>query len=243
MTERASELAAQIPRRHTNRYPFESGREVPAQALSTMTELADPAVPEVRLIWLSTRDARNQMGELLVSATAAILDDAEQVASDRRWFRQSWDEIHAHRDGITLDAAGLPELTATIAKLLPARSPRATGEAWLEATRDRHTRTAAAYGVVVVRDATDPVQQVHGGRLLQRVHLWATGRGLALHHMNQVTERVDRERQLGIRPRFGEALPQILPQGWQALASFRVGHPTREARPSPRRAVEAVIVE
>jgi hypothetical protein len=182
------------------------------------------------------------MSELLVAATAAILDDTEQRTSDARWFRQDWDDIQRHRDGITIDTAGLPDLTTTLGKLLPARSPRASGDAWLDATRDRHTRTAAAYGVVIVRDAQDPVQQLQGGRLLQRVHLWATSQGIALHHMNQVTERADREVQLGIPRRFGTALDQLLIPGWQALSSFRVGHPTRPPRRSPRRPVESVML-
>jgi hypothetical protein len=237
----ASALAAQIPRRHTNRYPYATGRDLPQSALTAMTELADPNVPDVRVIWLTGSD-RGLMSELLVAATAAIVDDPEQAASDARWFRQSWDDIQRHRDGITVDTAGLSDVTATLAKLLPAQSARATGEAWLDATRDRHTRTAAAYGIVAVRHPHDRIQQLEGGRLLQRIHLWATSQDIALHHMNQVTERSDREAQLGIAPRFGNALDQLLPSGWHALSTFRVGHPTRQPRRSPRRRVEAVIL-
>ena len=236
-----SDLAAQIPHRHTNRYPFATGTDVPPAALDAMDHLADRTVPEVRLIWL-TGSLRAQMSELLVAATAAIVDDPDQQASDARWFRQRWDDIQRQRDGVTIDTAGLPDLTATLAKLLPAQSQRAAGAAWLDATRDRQTRTAAAYGIVAVRDARDRVQQLEGGRLLQRVHLWATGQGLALHHMNQVTERADREVQLGIPPQFGDALGHVVPSGWQALSTFRIGHPTRQPRRSPRRPIEAVLV-
>jgi hypothetical protein len=238
---RGSDLAGQIPHRHTNRYPFATGRDVPPAALTAMADLAEPGVPDVRLVWLTGAD-RDAMSKLLVAATEAIVDDADQAASDARWFRQSWDEIQRHRDGITVDTAGLPDLVTTFAKLLPAQSSRASGEAWLDATRQRHTRTATAYGIVAVRDARDQVQQLEGGRLLQRAHLWATGQDLALHHMNQVTERADREAQLGIAPRFGTALDQLLPPGWQALSTFRVGHPTREPRRSPRRPVDAVVL-
>jgi hypothetical protein len=206
-----------------------------------MGDLADPAVPDVRLVWLTGAD-REQMSELLVAATEMIIDDADQAASDTRWFRQSWDEIQRKRDGITIDTAGLPDLTSALAKVLPAQSPRAASDAWLDATRQRHTPTAAAYGIVAVRDARDQVQQLEGGRLLQRTHLWTTREGLALHHMNQVTERADREEQLSIAPRFGKALDQLLPSGWQALSTFRIGHPTHDARRSPRRPVEAVLL-
>jgi hypothetical protein len=237
-----SGLSAQIPHRHTNRYPYIAGKEVPRRALDAMSALADPHVPEARIVWVDTAAARAQLGELIVAATAAIVDDADQRASDARWFRQSWDHIHSSRDGITLDTAGLPDLTAAAAKLLPAQSPQALGESWLDATRSRHTGTAAAYGIVAVRDASDPIQQLQGGRLLQRVHLWATGADIALHHMNQLTERADRERQLGINAEFGDALGLVMPSGWQALSTFRIGYSNHRARRSPRRPTSEVVL-
>jgi hypothetical protein len=96
--------------------------------------------------------------------------------------------------------------------------------------------------MVVVRDAMDPIQQLQGGRLLQRVHLSATAEGIAVHHMNQLTERADRERQLGLAPEFGQALDLVVPDGWQALSTFRIGYPTRRARLSPRRPLDQVVL-
>jgi hypothetical protein len=237
---RQSQLAAQIAQRHSNRYPFRTGKPVPAQALETIASLADTA--DTRVFWFSTQKQRAQLSTLLVSATEAIISDADQSRSDYRWFRQTWDEIQRQRDGITIDAAGLPELTQTLAKLLPAQSRAATDEAWLAATRDRHTKTAAAYGIVAVRDVADNKQRLQGGRLLERIHLWASGNGLALQHMNQLTERADREQELGITPQFGDAVHQLLPDGWQALSLFRLGYPTQTPNKAPRRSAEAVIL-
>lgn len=233
-----SRLHAQIPHRHTNRYAF-TDRAVPSGALAAMAALAEAPV---RVVWLTQRRVRAEYGELLVAATEAIVADEGQRADDASWFRQRWDEIQRRGDGITTDTAGLPDLTGALAKLLPAQTPRATGEAWLDATRDRHTRTAAAYGILVVPDSGPVATRLAGGRSLQRIHLWANAHGLALHHMNQVTERVDREVQLGTRAHFGDALREFVPSGWQALSAFRLGHPTRAARPSPRRPVTAVVV-
>jgi len=169
---------------------------------------------------------------------APMFDEAIEIA----WFRQSWDEIQRQRDGITVDAAGLSDLTAALAKLLPAQSRTATDEAWLTATRDRQAKTAAAYGILAVHDATDNRQRLEGGRLLERVHLWITGRGLALQHMNQLTERADRELELAIEPQFGDALGELVPTDWQALTTVRIGYPTHTPHKSPRRPVEAVIL-
>jgi len=238
---RRSALYAKIPERRSNRYPYVEGKAVPARALAAMAALAGAETPDTRLVWFSEPAARGRVSELLVAATEAIIGDPDQSASDFAWFRQDWDALQRQRDGITVDAAGLPDLTAALAKLLPAQSESATGEAWLKATRERHTKTAAAYGVVAVRDAADNTQRLQGGRLLERVHLWTTGNGLALHHMNQLTERADREVQLGLEPRFGDGLADLMPSGWQALATFRIGFPTETPNRSPRRPAEAVI--
>jgi nitroreductase len=241
-TKRDSVLADQIAKRHTNRYAFVAGKDVASGALTAMAALAEAEASEARLLWFSSNPQRAELSNLLVAATEAIIRDHDQSRSDYEWFRQTWDEIQRQRDGITIDASGLPELTQALAKLLPAQSRQATDDAWLTATRDRHTKTASAYGIVAVRDATDNRQRLEGGRLLERVHLWATGNELALHHMNQLTERADRERELAIKPQFGDALQQLLPDGWQALSLFRIGYPTHTPNKSPRRAVEAVIV-
>jgi hypothetical protein len=235
-------LASQIAQRHTNRYAFVEGKQVPAKALAAMGALTDVGTSHARLIWFSSKSQRARLSELLVGATEAIIGDVDQSRSDYQWFRQTWDEVQRQRDGITVDASGLPELTQALAKLLPAQSRQATDAAWLTATHDRHTKTAAAYGVIVVRDAQANQQRLQGGRLLERIHLWATGNGIALQHMNQLTERTDRERELGITTHYGDALRRLLPDGWQALSLFRVGYPTHVPNKSPRRAVEAVIV-
>jgi hypothetical protein len=235
-------LAAQIARRHTNRYAFVAGKDVPAGALIAMSALADGGTGATRVLWFASKRRRAELSNLLVAATEAIIRDPDQSRSDYAWFRQTWDQIQRQRDGITIDASGLPELTETLAKLLPAQSRQATDDAWLTATRDRHTNTAAAYGIVAVRDAADNRGRLEGGRLLERVHLWATGNGIALQHMNQLTERADRERELGVSPQFGDGLAQFMPDGWQALSLVRVGYPTHSPNKSPRRSLEAVMV-
>jgi nitroreductase len=241
-TKHNSFLVDQVAKRHTNRYAFVAGKDVPTAALAAMAGLGDASTSDARVLWFSSSRQRSQLSSLLVAATDAIIRDPDQSRSDYQWFRQTWDAIQRQRDGITIDASGLPELTQALAKLLPAQSRQATDDAWLTATRDRHTKTAAAYGIVAVRDATDNRQRLGGGRLLERVHLWTTGNGIALHHMNQLTERADRERELAIEPQFGDALEQLLPDGWKALSLFRIGYPTNTPNKSPRRAVEAVIV-
>jgi hypothetical protein len=84
-----------------------------------MTSLAASDRPDARLFWFPSARDRGPIGELLVAATEAIVADPGQSASDCAWFRQDRDELQRRRDGITLDAAGLSDLTAALAKLLP----------------------------------------------------------------------------------------------------------------------------
>jgi hypothetical protein len=120
---------------------------------------------------------------------------------------------------------------------------RTDGDAfWLNATRDVHTATAAAYGVIVVDDVTDRTAQVVGGRLLARMDLAATALGLGFHHMNQITERIDRDRAAGnpdaFSSRWGAVLGRPAATG---PVSFRIGHPERTPGLSPRRALADVV--
>jgi hypothetical protein len=95
---------------------------------------------------------------------------------------------------------------------------------------------------VVVQDPTDNLQRISGGRLYQRLHLAATAQGLAMQPLNTLTERIDRERVLGLAPRFTQAVPELLGASvMQALMTFRIGYPSMTALPSPRRPAESVM--
>jgi hypothetical protein len=95
--------------------------------------------------------------------------------------------------------------------------------------------------LVAIRDRADAAQRLAAGRLLQRVHLAATARGLALQPLNQVFERVDREIAAGLEPTFGPAMAELTPAGQQIVTAFRIGHPTTTSYLSPRRRAEDVV--
>jgi len=239
---RRSALYEAIPDRHTDRSAYTSEAVAPA-ALTRMSALAG-GLPGARLYWFTSEAQRAAIGALMIGAARAITRDPQQSRDGFRLFRSSWDAIQQHKDGLTLDAQGLSALTAAVAKMLPAESRSAGDRFWVTQTRDTHTRTAAAYGIVAVADATDNTHRLTGGRLLERTHLWTAANGLALQHMNQMTERADRERQLSLPPRFGPAVQGLIPDpGWQPLVTFRVGHAASRdgRRKSPRRPVRDVV--
>ncbi|MCW3026829.1 MAG: hypothetical protein JWN81_40 [Solirubrobacterales bacterium] len=241
-TAHRGSLYEQIPHRHTDRSAFLAQR-VPNRVLAEMTALGED-LPDTRLYWFTSRADTQRVGALMIAAAEALTKDREQSVDDNRWFRHDWDAIQSHKDGLTLDSQGLSELTTAIAKLLPATSRTYNDEYWVKRTRDPQTRTAAAYGVIAVPNPADHRQRMVGGRLLERIHLWTAGNGLSLGHMNQITERVDRERQLGLSPVFQTAARQLVPdKGYEQLVAFRIGYPASNdgRRLSPRRTAAAVV--
>jgi hypothetical protein len=194
----------------------------------------------VAVHWVSDPAPKAALDRLLVDAAVALTRNQQQSRDSFAWFRANNDAVRRHRDGLTLDAQGMSPLMLSITKLLPASS-RAAGDAfWVDQTRNVHTKTAAAYGILTADDPYDPATQLVAGRLLQRIHLTATDRGVALQHMNQITEGIDRELTTAAPATFGPRFSELLPRGAQPLVTFRVGYPSRAARPSPRRALPAV---
>lgn len=236
----ASPLYAAIPLRHTNRGAYDTKRPVDARVLAAMGDLATN--PDVTLVWLTTETEKQRFAALTLQATAAIIADPEQARDDFAWWRSDWHAIQQHKDGITLDPAGLPDVTRALGKILPAQSLPAYDKAWLDGMRNRQVGTAAAFGLLVTRGHDDNAQRLAAGRLWQRLHLYATTQGLAMQPLCQVPERVDREQATGSDPIFTRALTGLLPEpSGQAVMAFRIGYPTMAAHLSPRRLAQEVL--
>jgi len=186
-----SELYRAIPRRHTDRGDYVKGRRLPADVARSMQALADR--PDIRIVWLLAPGQMADFANLTVAATEAFVADTDQATDDYAWYRGSWAAVQKHKDGVTVDAAGLSPLMRSLGKLTPSTREQ-NGEYWVSSTKDRQLPTAAGFGIVVVPDATNLTQRVAAGRYYQRVHLWATAHGLALQPLNQSVERAERER-------------------------------------------------
>ena len=128
------------------------------------------------------------------------------------------------------------------ARLIPVPAARAD-QYWLAATRNQHVATASAFGLIVAPDHRSNVCRMKTGRLWQRMHLWATSQGLAMQPLNQPIERAEREESIGLAPRFGNALNELIgDRRWQPLMAFRIGYPTKDPGVSPRRSLQDVVV-
>ncbi len=237
--EENADLFSAILKRHVNRGPYALDQPVAAASLAEGAALL-ASLPRVQLSWLQGAE-RDRFGELVNQATAAVIADGAQSDEIERWWRATRDEIDRHRDGMTLDCQGLPPVTLFLGKVLPPQSQQQNNQFWLKNTRDVHVRTAAAFGLLSVADAADAESQLQVGRAYQRLHLWATAHGLAVQPLNQVTERIARDRSQGRTPPLEAPLAELTPSGRTVLFALRIGHPTVKAGLSPRRRLADVV--
>jgi hypothetical protein len=234
-----SELHQAIPLRHTDRAAYQLARELPAEVVAGIDALSDQ--PEVRVLWLLSPAERDAFSSLTVAATEAFIADTQQSGDDYAWYRSTSSEIQAHRDGVTADAGGLSPLVRSLGKLTPA-TPASNNSHWLSGTRDRQLPTASGFAIVLVRDAADVAQRIGAGRLYQRMHLWATTRGLVMQPLNQIVERAEREGSTTGAGPVGRGLAGLVGDpGWQPVMPLRIGYPTTAAPASPRRPVADVV--
>ena len=237
-----SPLYAAIPARHTNRGPYDRDRSVVPEMLVKLAALGT-GEPGVKLFLLTEATTRSEFTAATIAATEAIIADPAMIRDSDAWFRGSDAEIAAHRDGPTIAAAGLSPFVTLMARILPVPSPARAHRIWLSQTRDVQLATAAVFGLLAVEDLYDQERAVRAGMLWQRLHLAATNLGLAAQPLNQLPERVDRERQLGLPASTQKVLASLVGDSrWRPTFAFRLGFPLRAAPPSPRRDPESVIL-
>ncbi len=228
-----------ILRRHTNRGPYDPARLSPTieEALRKQQRDTNPL--------LAMFDASSALGrafsEAIVTSTQRLIEDDAFMRATDAWFRWTPREINEHRDGPALDCAGLSTLTRVAAQLGPRPSEESFRSSWLASTREVHVATAAAFGVISVRDPARPEQLVEAGRLWQRLHLEATHHGVAMQPLDQWLEFGDRARQRGVAAPSAPSV-DFASRGYTPVMMFRAGMPRREALPSARRPLEDVLL-
>ncbi|HUO89394.1 MAG TPA: nitroreductase family protein [Rhizomicrobium sp.] len=232
------ELFEAIPDRHTSRGRY-LDRPVPPGALQRLAAQVNDA--DVRLVLLTDAAARKDLASLVVGATERIVADPQMSADSARWIRTGRSEVEEHRDGVTVDAAGLSPATVMLAKLLPDQSPASQDRYWLANTRDVQVH-APVLGVILVKDRLDRVQSLSAGRAWQRFHLAATAAGFAAQPLNQPVECIDRNAMLGRADTWQNDLVKIAAApGWQPTFVFRLGVAEKPAPLSPRRPLSMVM--
>ena len=228
-----------IPRRRTHRGPYRDQSPAP-ELLRQISDLVSSKA--TRVVFLTDDVVRREMGELIVEATERIIDDRDMSLDSFQWIRTGRRDIQDHRDGVTIDTAGVGRLKTVAAKMLPDLDAAAVDRIWLEATRATQTATAPVFGAILVPHRLDMVHAITAGRAWQRLHLAATACGLAAQPLNQPVEMIDRSQMLGRQDEFASGLAALLGDTrWEPTFVFRLGYAEREAPHSPRRPLEDVL--
>jgi hypothetical protein len=236
-----SELYNAIPQRHTNRSPYHPDKQIPSDFIDALSHLTG-GEPDVKIFLFTAESDRKKIAEISSAANAEIYSDPQVQEGSERWVRLKWSSVQKYRDGLTIDAFGLPPVTAAIAKMM---TPEMFRQVASRTTRNMYADlmlSAPLIGFIAVRDRYDQEQCLRAGRIWQRAHLFATTRGLAARPSNEAVEMVDHEKALGRPASRVSLLNEITGDpAWQPTFVFYTGYPTLPAHMSPRRPVQAVL--
>ncbi|GAA3113954.1 hypothetical protein JOF29_003668 [Kribbella aluminosa] len=209
-----ADLAAQIPRRHTDRRPVDS------------TPLAEQTRVALMLAAYSGGAELTWLGEPEVdSVVDLVLDTDLREISDwhRRTERAHWVGGERSTDGIPSSALGPRSTTYPGAVREMATRP-------VDHLRAQATFEARPDLAVLSTDRDEPADQVTAGAALERVLLTATRAGLSASFLNQPLEFEDLRRRiqnLTLRPghahmiiRFGQSHPGTATTARRPIADF-----------------------
>jgi nitroreductase len=210
---RLVELADAIPRRHTNRTPFEAA-VIPASVVAELRHAA-----EVEQAWLPRLDAgqREQLRELVRKGHHAQISDPAFLAEWRQWTARA----PGSRDGVPEYAAGA--------------MPSDNGGWVLRDFGSRQRgRTDDSEPLVVVIGSLDDtrIDRLRAGQAMQRVLLTATAAGLDASFISQPVEV----------PAVRAELRQLLGGGLWPQIVLRLGRGTPVPW-TPRRSLDDVLLE
>jgi nitroreductase len=237
-----SELYDAIPRRHTNRGPYNPQEALPPEFIDALGRLPGDET-NVKIFLFTAEADRKKIVEISSAANSEIYSDPDVVRGSDRWVRIKWSGVQKFRDGLTIDAFGLPPIATGVAKTMPLWMLKWVGSKSADNGYSHLMLSAPVIGIIAVRDRYDWEQCLLTGRMWQRAHLLATARGIAGRPCNESVEMIDHEKALGRPAKRADMLAEVLLDStWQPMFVFYMGYPTLTARASPRRPVEDVLV-
>ncbi|MCP5152813.1 MAG: nitroreductase [Ectothiorhodospiraceae bacterium] len=209
-----ADLAPAIATRRTCRRRF-ADRPVPAEVVARV--VASARVEGTSLHPVTGEARRREIARLVGEG------DAVQWA-DPSWRRELAAWMHPGRDG---DGLALPTLATPLAQAVVRTFDMGGGVA----ARDRDLTVDSPLLAVLGTAGDTRRDWLLAGQALERVLLTARRLGLQASFLNQPVEVA------ALRPRLARAVPCEHPQ-----ILLRAGYPTGDIPPSPRRALDAVVL-
>src|SRR6202023_2974725 len=192
----------------------------------------------IKLFLFTAETDRKKIAEISSVANAEIYSDPDVQHGSERWIRTKWNSVQKDRDGLTIDAFGLPPVATAIAKMMSVRMLRWASSRSTKNGYSKLMLSAPLIGFIAVRDRYAQEQCLQAGRIWQRPHLFATAHGLAARPCNEAVEMVDHELALS-RPASRATLlsncNRLTAQIPRALLERRVRRGLRPSRLAPCR--------
>jgi len=202
------ELYDAIPRRHTNRNPYDPNKPLPGDFAEKVRAVTN-AEPDVRIFLFTDEKERKKIAGKISQANDVLYGDPAVEHGSEEWMRLRWKSVQENRDGLTVDTFGLASSQAMVAKMIPAP---VLGRL-VASAKDTYRSlllTAPLFGLIAVRDRYDQEQSLRAGRIWQRAHLFATARGVAGRPANETVEMMDYERSTGQEARHVALLAELI---------------------------------
>jgi hypothetical protein len=240
---KGSELYEAIPQRHTNRGAYNIQKPIPAEFVATLGRLANDEADVKILLFTAEADRRKLVG-ISSAANTELYSDPDVDRGSDRWVRTNWSAVQRFRDGLTLDAFGMPPMATAVAKTVPLGMLKWAAARGAMGGYSNRMLSAPLIGIIAVHDRYDQESCLRAGRIWQRAHLLATARELAGRPCNEAVEMIDHERARGRPAQRAALLADVLggDPTWQPTFLFYMGYPLSTARASPRRPIDRVIL-
>ncbi len=201
-----------IPRRRTNHKPFEP-RPIEPGTLELLEQCCEE--PGIRLYQSSEEEVRRQFGELIVRSDAATFADPAYREELGYWIGEG--------------VFGTSWLMSQIGRLAMAN----LNFGKMTARSDEAVLMSAPVMGLLSVETNDRCSQIRGGQVFERIYLTATRLGIGVRPMSQICQVPEQKR----------ALAQLIPLGGATpLQPFLLGHVASLESPTPRRAVEEVLL-
>jgi hypothetical protein len=219
-TEEEKMLFGAIPKRRSNRGPFED-RQVPERLPSALQAVTSEEGAWLHLV--QDEDAKHDIAELIAEGDRIQL-------SDKRFRRELASWVHPNRtrsrDGIPGYAFGFGDLMSLAGPFVIRTFDTGKGQA----AKDRQLAEGSPVLAILGTDGDAPPDWLSVGQALARVLLRARAEGIWASFLNQAIEVSE------LRPRLQDAIGQT---GFPQLL-LRMGYGS-EVRPTPRRPTEDVV--
>jgi len=236
------ELYDAIPKRHTNRGAYGSQQPIPPQFIDALSHLASDEAG-VRIFLFTAPADRGKIAEISSAANIELYSDPAVENGSDQWIRLNWTSVQKYRDGLTIDAFGLPPIATAVAKTMPPSMLKRVASKQSSTGYSKLMLSAPLIGILAVHDRFDQESCLRAGQIWQRAHLLATARGLAGRPCNEAVEMIDHEKALGKPAHRAALLAEVLGDtAWQPTFLFYMGYPLLTARASPRRSLNSVVL-